>query len=609
MTEICVHNCTVRVVRRGGWSWGANPGRLLDGVLAAVPALIADALAAGVAEGTDTVVREPVRIAVPLRTSDLAALARVDHGGAGEPGRVAAGLTAALTLAFQDALAERGVSGHAPAATRQGAGITGTAARARPPGPATLRLLLAWERDGLLSELLGRLPEPVLAAWHDALVKGWQAPPAAAPEGAELAEALAGGAAGVAAGPDGERAGWLRRRLAALTAVAARTGLAPCQPEVLVALEDWLGPPPLSRSGAAAIGEAAPYPAAARSSPGQVAAQPEVLAALEDRLGPPPPSRPGPAAIGEAAQLSGSAAPSQAAPCSPARPPKETRISSALPFLILVPLARTGWLDTLAVAVEAAELTDHWPSLAAAIAFKVLSPPEDGWRRSPEDLAAAAAFAGIAGPLVEGALPAGARLLAPPLDAVLGRSLVDGHRPGAPLVLTSAGRGDGLVLLDGEGLFPMAWADDAAGLASWLHACADARIVPGPGAGTGPEAQEEPGDQELLRRADLVLAELGRRPALPVAAEPDLERSLTLSAGAGLAAIAWTLWGEHEPTDPVLAIDRLASLSATVRYGDERVSVVIPLGARYFDLQRHGLLGEVREVPWLDGRTIEIVGG
>lgn len=575
-----MHNCTVRVVRRGGWSWGANPGRLLDGVLAAVPALIAEALTAGVTEGIDTVVREPVRIAVPLRAPDLAALARVNHRGARDPGRDAADLTAAFTLALQDALAERGVSGQAPPATPQEAGITGTAARARPPGPATLRLLLAWERDGLLSELLGCLPEPVLAAWHDALVKGWQAAPVAAPDRAELAEALAEGTAGMAAGPDSDKAGWLRRRLAALTAVAARTGLAPCQPEVLAALEDWLGPLPPSRPGPTAIGEPTPYPAAVRSSPGLVSAQP-----------------------------SGSAALSQAAPCPPARPPTEVRISSALPFLILVPLAGTGWLDTLAVAVEAAELTDYWPSLAAAIAFKVLSPPEDGWRRPPEDLAAAAAFAGVAGPLPEGTLPAGARLLAPPLDAVLGRSLVDGHRPGAPLVLAAAGKGDGLVLLEGEGLFPMAWADDAAGLASWLHACADARIVLGPGAWPGPAARGEPGDQDLLRRADLVLAELGRRPALPVDADPDLERSLTLSAGAGLAAIAWTLWGEHEPTDPVLAIDRLASLSATVRYGDERVSVVIPLGARYFDLQRHGLLGEVREVPWLDGRTIEIVGG
>jgi len=579
VTEICVHNCIVRVVRRGGWSWGANPRGLLDDVLAAMPALIADALAVEVLEGADMVVREPVRVTVPMRISDLTALAQADHYGNRMPGRVAAGLTAALTLAFQDALAERGATSQAPAATHQRAGVAGTAIQVRPPGPATLRLLLAWERDGLLSELLDRLSEPVLAAWHDALVKGWRRPSAAAPDGAELAEALAEGTADMAAGPGSERAGWLRGRLAALTVVATRTGLPPCQPEVLVALEDWLGPPPPSRPGSTSLAEAAPYPTVAPSSPSQ------------------------------ATQPGGSPAPDQAASRSPARPPTETRISSALPFLIQVPLARTGWLDTLAVAVEAAKLTDHWPSLAAAIAFKVLSPPEDGWRRSPEDLTTAAAFAGVAGPLAEGALPAGARLLAAPLKAVLGRSLVDGHRPGATVILAVAGKGDGLVLLDGEGLFPIAWADDAAGLASWLHTCADARIILSPGAGAGPAAQGEPGDQDLLGRADLVLAELGRRPALPMNAEPDLERALTLGAGAGLAAIAWTLWGEDEPTDPVLAIDRLASLGATVRHDDERVSVVLPLGARYFDLQRHGLLGEVPEVPWLGGRTIEIVGG
>jgi hypothetical protein len=555
VTDIFVRNCTVRVVRRGGWSWGTDPRGLLDDVLAAVPALIAEALAAGVADGADAVIREPVRVSVPLRRTDLA-------------------------LAFQGALHDRAVTGQAPAAIHQRPRATGPAVQARPPGPAALRLLLSWERNGLLSELLDRLPEPVLAVWHHALVEGWRAPPVAAPDGAELAEALAEAAADAVAGPAHDRAAWLRRHLAALTVIAARTGLVPCQPEVQAAVEARLGPPPASKPRASATEELPPSPADSASPPGHATVRP-----------------------GGPAVLAG------AAPGLIGRPARESRISPVLPFLALVPLARTGWLDTLAVAVEAAKLTDHWPTLAAAIAFKVLSPPEHGWRRSPEDLAAAAAFAGVGEPLAEGALPADARLLAPPLDAVLGRSLADGHRPGAPLVLTVAYQGDGLVLLDGEGLFPMAWADDAAGLASWLHACADARIVLGPGAGPWPAAQREPGDQDLLRRADLVLAELGRRPALPVAAGPDLERSLTLGAGAGLAAIAWTLWGEHEPTDPVLAIDRLASLGATVRHGGERMSVVIPLGARYFDLQRHGLLGEVREVPWLDGRTIEIVGG
>ena len=69
------------------------------------------------------------------------------------------------------------------------------------------------------------------------------------------------------------------------------------------------------------------------------------------------------------------------------------------------------------------------------------------------------------------------------------------------------------------------------------------------------------------------------------------------------------MWGRREPTDPVLAIERLASLSAVVHGGRERVLVVVPLGARSFDLRRHGLLGEVPAVPWLAGRKVEIVAG
>jgi len=35
----------------------------------------------------------------------------------------------------------------------------------------------------------------------------------------------------------------------------------------------------------------------------------------------------------------------------------------------------------------------------------------------------------------------------------------------------------------------------------------------------------------------------------------------------------------------------------------------LPLGRRYRDLYEHGLLADVREVPWLDGRVLEFSGG
>lgn len=576
MTEIEVRDCLVRVVRHGGWSWGADPRGLLDEVLAAVPVLVAEALAAGVPDGADGEVREPLRVAVPLRAVDLAALAATGRRGPGRRGAGGSAAAAALTVAVQGALAARGITTRSPAAGDQGPDGPVAAGPPRPPGPAALRLLLAWRRDGRLADLLGRLPVPVLAAWDEALVAGWRTPPAAAPDAAELAGALAEAAAGWDAGPPDDAAAWLRRRLAGLTAVAASTGLAPCQPEVLAALAGRLGP----------------RPAAARPAPG---------AAVAARPDPPATAPPRPPAV----EADAPAAPARPAPAAAGRPAGEVRIASALPFLVLVPLARAGWLDTLTVAVEAAGLGQHWATLAAALAFKVLDPPGHGWRRSPEDRTVAAAFAGVGEPLVERALPDQAGLLPPALDALLGRSLLDGHTPGAPLVLVEAGAGDGLVLFDGEGLFPIAWAGDRQGLAGWLDGCPGERVVGDAGAGRPGGAD----DRDLLDRAGLVLAELRRRRAMPLAADPALERSLTLAAGAGLATIAWTLWHEREPTDPLLATERLASLSAVVRGGGDRVRVTVPLGARAFALQAGGLLGEVPEVPWLGGRTVELNGG
>jgi hypothetical protein len=311
--------------------------------------------------------------------------------------------------------------------------------------------------------------------------------------------------------------------------------------------------------------------------------------------------------------------PAQPAAQHPSRPARRTgalKVHSALPFLILVPLSRIGWIDALAAGTAAAGLTGYWPSLAAALAFTVLDEPEDGWRRSAEDLATAAVFASVASPFVETAIPQVAELLTPPVDAVLGRSLADGHRSGDPLVLLRAGGPqDGLVLLDAAGLFPIAWADDHDGLAGWVAACPGARIVAGPGAGAIPVSGGEavagnaPGDHVLVERASLVLSGLQRRRPLPMATVPALERSLTLAAGAALASIAWTLWGASEETDPLLALERLASLDAVVHDDAECLRVVLPLGARYFAMHHHGLLGEVPGVPWLGGRSIEILGG
>ena len=72
--DIVVRRCTVRVVRHGGWSWGPQPQRLVDQVLAALPSLIAERLGDLAPDGApDVEITEPVRIVVSLTLADLLA--------------------------------------------------------------------------------------------------------------------------------------------------------------------------------------------------------------------------------------------------------------------------------------------------------------------------------------------------------------------------------------------------------------------------------------------------------------------------------------------------------------------------------------------------------
>lgn len=88
---------------------------------------------------------------------------------------------------------------------------------------------------------------------------------------------------------------------------------------------------------------------------------------------------------------------------------------------------------------------------------------------------------------------------------------------------------------------------------------------------------------------------------------------LALLAGFALSEIGLALarcdadaWADP---DPLLAIDRFASLSGDVVVEDACVRVVLPLGRRFIDLRNAGLLATRGGVPWWPGRRIEFTGG
>ncbi|WP_344484612.1 hypothetical protein, partial [Streptomyces amakusaensis] len=330
----------------------------------------------------------------------------------------------------------------------------------------------------------------------------------------------------------------------------------------------------------------------------------------------------------------------------------EARVGSVLPFLLAGPLARIGYLDALGPALAGVELADEAPLFAAALAYKVLGATGRGWRRAERDSETAAVFAGLDPPVPEERLTRFARLVGPALpvlDGVLALAVCRGHDPADPLLITGAG--DRLLLVDAQGLFPVAWADRAAELLPYWRLCGrppvlicEGPLPPGtfgelaaagvpfltllrplrgdpvrrlPGRTPVWSARGAPPDPRLVaalpghaaRLTELARALVDDRRAVPLAEDGGLERCVTLAATLGLSTVAWTLWRDRETPDPLTALLRFADLDATVRFGPETVRVRIPLGRRHADLLRSGLLADVPDVVWLGGRSLTFSGG
>jgi hypothetical protein len=557
--DITVHRCTVRVVRRGGWSWGPDPRLLADRVLDALPDLLAARFAEQLASGADVEITEPVVLPVRLGLGDLAA--RTSSPGAAGPRVEVFPLpepVPPLGRREEDAVAPR------------------PAPPAEPVPVRVARLFAELAERGDLAPLLALLPDESLRSCLRALL------------------------------PAADRSAPGDDVAAVLALVLAEAALR-------------VGPAPRTAAGADQ------RPLAGAPGPDEAA---RLLAALP---GPAEPERP-------------------AGPPEPARATArdEVRVHSALPFLLLGPLARTGYLDAVGPAFAAADLAGETALFAVALAYEVLGVPARGWRRDERDRRAAAAFAGLDQPVPDEALVELSRLATPALpvlDGVLALSLCRGHDPADPLLLT--GEAGGLLLVDAGGLFPIAWADDVETLLVHWRACGRPPVLlcAGPlppgcvaalvAAGVPFATAIRPVRGEPLRRllgprpvwahgdpgavADLpehtaALSELVRalvtdRRAVPLADDPRLERSATLAAALGLGTTAWLLWRDREATGPVLALDRFADLDALVRFEADAVRVRLPLGRRHADLLRAGLLADVTDVVWLGGRTLTFSGG
>ncbi|MEU7790406.1 hypothetical protein [Amycolatopsis sp. NPDC049159] len=569
--EVTVRRCVVRVVRRGGWSWGPDPRGLVQRALDALPELLAerfDDLLDG--DGPDVEITEPVRLSV-----------RLSAAGRGGSGLVPSGLVLETVAAGGGTPSESiplpvPVVLPARSSPSDGGGEVPESGPGTPESPPSAAAALFEElaaREELVA-LLALLPEETVRRYLSALLAESAAeragPVAGEPGGSFVAEELPGPAVVLAA------------------ELARRRSLA------------W---PPATRADFAGL---------LLGSPG------------------------GPAGA-EIAPIAATASVTESS-----RPAGETRVGSVLPFLLAGPLARTGYLDAIGPALSGVDLAAATPLFAAALAYKVLGAPQRGWRRTPADDLAAATFAGLESVPDLTAFAGEAVPALPVLDGVLALSLCRGHDRAGPLLIT--GVDDGLLLVDAQGLFPIAWTSTVDDLVPHWAACGRPPVLvrdsPLPASGLRDLAaagvrlitdarplRDDPltrlrwptplwttGGVEPRLATSLSaerLDELARtlfveHRAVPLAADRALEHSVSLAAALALGMIAWQLW---EGDSPVRALTTFADLEATVRFTRDAVRVKIPLGRRHTDLWRGGALTDVPDVVWLDGRTLTFSGG
>jgi hypothetical protein len=566
--EITVHRCAVRVVRRGGWSWGPDPRGLVQRVLDALPDLLAaefDEHLAG--DGPDVEITEPVRLSVRLSSRGGGVLAPtslvLEPAAGGDPLPRPVPLPEPVRAEADPSTSD--LAGEFPAFVED-------APESTLPTLAALFDELA-ERDELAA-LLALLPEETLLSYLSALLAGSTAEPAGTEPDAELVDELVGG-------PVAELAAELARRLSLPRLPATRA-------EIAGLVRSLRGEHPVAED------------------------TPDV------------------------ARVDVTATPRQAG---------ETRVGSVLPFLLAGPLARTGYLDAIGPALSGVDLLDDAPLFAVALAYKVLGAPQRGWRRTPEDDAAAATFAGCESVPDLAAFARRVHPALPVLDGVLALSLCRGHDPADPLLVT--GVDDGLLLADARGTFPVAWASTVDGLVPHWAACGrppvlvcDSPLPPAclrdlAAAGVRFITDVRPLRDDPLSRLpwrtplwttggveprfavelpagrldELVRTLFVAHRAVPRASDDALEHSVALAASLSLGMIAWQLWRDRETPDPVLALTRFADLEGTVRFTRDAVRVKVPLGRRHTDLWRGGVLTDVPNVVWLGGRTLTFSGG
>jgi hypothetical protein len=552
---ITVQRCAVRVVRRGGWSWGPDPRGLVQRVLDALPELLAAEFGAYLTgDGPDVEITEPVRLSVRLSARGGGGLSPAGLVVDSAVDRVALPEPVPVLPAGSEAAPDP--VGEVPAFVEDLPEIT------------VIALFEELAARDELAALLALLPEETLRRYLSALLSG----PGGGPADSPVTDP-----AGVpASGP-----------VAALAAELARRLSLPRPPATRAELAELVSSPTGARAATARSGDgpAIPRPAG-ETRVGSVLpfllAGPLARTGYLDAIGP---ALSGVDLLGDAPLF-----------------------AAALAYQVLGAPQR-GWRRTPADEATAATFAglESVPDLTAfARRAGPALPVLDG-------VLALSLCRGHdpAEPLLVTGVDDGLLLVdAPGLFPVAWASTVDDLLPhweacGRPPVLVR------------DGSLPPTCLRDLA--AAGVRFITDARPLRDdpltrlrwrtPLWTTGGVEPRLAAEFPAERLDELVRALFAAHRAAPLVADRALEHSVALAASLSLGMIAWQLWHDRETPDPVLAWARFADLEATVRFTRDAVRVQVPLGRRHTDLWRGGALADVPNVVWLGGRTLTFSGG